>query len=292
MKFKFKTKIKKGAPTALVVGGFLVTGAGIVYACKNTIKMKEIVDTTKEEKEEIQSVMSNVNPQNEEYSNEDYKKDIRRLNLKLALDAIKTYAAPVSIIATGFGMIGFGYGIKCKRYTELSAAHAGLLAFIEGYRERVKEKIGEEEEYKLFHNIETEEITEEGKKKKTKQEVMRNPELFDFIFNDTTADGAHGDAEYNHNTKEWDGYDLYLIKRAEESANEILNTGKGYLFVNDLRKMLGLDEIIDGQSYGWVKDPDDKEKVHLDIYVTMKEDGNPTMGVAINPEYIIDKLKD
>ena len=163
---KIKTKIVKHGPTALVVGGIVTVIGGTVLACKKSVQMKKIVDDTKEEIEDTGSKLTAVNPEDPEYTDKDCKKEMRKIYTRAAVSTVKIYALPAGIIVAGCGMILGGHNILRKRYSALSAAYVTLSSGFEAYRARVRDKIGEEEEYKIYHNIETEEVTDGKKKKK------------------------------------------------------------------------------------------------------------------------------
>ena len=119
---KIKTQIKKHAPTALVVGGIATIIGGTVLACKKTVKMKKIVDDTKEDIEEIQAALSTVNPENPDYTEKDCKKDVRKVYARATVSTAKVYAIPAGIIFAGSAMVLCGHNILRKRYSALSEA--------------------------------------------------------------------------------------------------------------------------------------------------------------------------
>lgn len=294
---KIKTQIKKHAPTALVVGGIATIIGGTVLACKKTVKMKKIVDDTKEDIEEIQAALSTVNPENPDYTEKDCKKDVRKVYARATVSTAKVYAIPAGIIFAGSAMVLCGHNILRKRYSALSAAYVTLSSGFEAYRARVRDKIGEDEEYKLYHNIETEEITD-GKKKK-KVDVIKDASMYDVIFNSDTSEYAHNDAEFigvdDKGKNVFEGYDATIVKKTRETCQHLLES-KGRVFLNEVYKDLGLEETRAGQVVGWVYDPSDKTRdshIEIDMYPSAEENGESTLGLTFNVDGpILDYLTD
>lgn len=279
---KIKTQIIKHGPTIMVAGGIGAIIAGTVLACRKTIKMKHVSDETRDVIEDTKAKLSTVNPEDTDYTEKDNKKEIRIIYAHTAIEATKIYALPAGIIAGGIAMILGGHNILRKRYATLSAAYVTLSSGFEAYRERVKNKYGEEEENKIYHNIETEEITE-GKKKK-KIDKMKDASMYDVILTPNTSEYIHGDAYYNHDTQEWEGYDSMLVKKAEAALEDRLHS-KGMVFLNEAYKELGLEPTRAGQVVGWLDSPEDETRdshINLDMYPTMDSDGDAALGIAFN----------
>ena len=97
--------------------------------------------------------------------------------------------------------------------------------------------IKEENDMRLIINI----IDE--KEEKSDTEVTINCNLSDSIriFDDSCLSWTK-DPEYN----------LMYLRTQERYANEMLNH-KGYLFLNDIYKMMGMDLSKAGQVVGWIK---------------------------------------
>lgn len=296
MKFaNIKKSLKKNAPTMMVVGGIGCVIGGTVLACKKTIKMKEIVDDTKEQIEDANAKLTAVNPEDTEYTEKDNRKEVSKIYGKAAVKTIKNYSLPVAIGAAGISMILGGHKILKKRYTTLAAAYVTLETSYEAYRGRVRAKIGEKEEFKLYHNIETEEteVTENGKKKKIKKDVIKDPSMYDVIFCRSTSSYSHGDIEY----------DTLLVSKCEEVLNQRLTNnvrtkkGKKFIFLNEAYKELGLAPTKAGQVVGWKHDMKDESidsYISLDVFPAKDpETGDDALGITFNVDgAILDILED
>lgn len=290
---KIKTQLKKHGPTIMVVGGIGAIIGGTVLACMKTVKEKKIIEETKAEMEDTRSKLSAVNPEDPDYTEKDCKKDVRKIYTRAAVSTAKIYAIPAGIIFAGSALVLCGHNILRKRYSALSAAYVTLSSGFEAYRARVRDKIGEDEEYKLYHNIETE-VIGDGKKKK-EMAVMKDASMYDVVFSSATSDYSHDDAEWNHETQEWEGYDVTLVAKTREVLQNRLES-KGRVFLNEAKKDLGMDETRAGQVVGWIYDPSDETRdshIEIDMYPTMDDNGEPTLGLAFNVDGpILDYLTD
>lgn len=274
---KIKTQIKKHAPTALVVGGIATIIGGTVLACRKTVKMKKVVDDTKEDIEEIQAALSSVNPEDPDYTEKDCKKDVRKVYVRAAVSTAKTYAIPAGIIFAGSAMVLCGHNILRKRYSALSAAYVTLSSGFEAYRARVRDKIGEDEEYKLYHNIETE-VMGDGKKKK-KEDTINNLSMYDIILTPSRSEYLKGHG-YNEETGEWDDHIFTIIKSTFNTVNGRTQNSKRFVPVNEIRQDLGVDPISDGYMVGFAPDT----PIGFKIYKGKDPvTGEPAIIIAIEP---------
>lgn len=277
---KIKTFFKKHGPSMLVYSGIGVVIGGTVLACSKTKKMKEIIDSTKESIEDANAKLSNVNPQNEDYNEQENRKEIAKIYGKAAVETAKIYALPGAIMGLGTGMILGGHRIIKKRYVTIAGAYVTLNASYDAYRERVKAKIGEEEENKLFHNIVTEEVEVEGKngkKKKVKKDYIKDASMYDVEYSKKTNVMAHEDVRFNTLTNQWEGHDLLKVAQ----ANRILESrlpDYGNITLNDAYDALDLSlydakknkrrpyHTQPGSVVGWHYDPSDESRdSHIEI---------------------------
>ena len=277
---KIKVFFKKHGPTMLVYSGIGFVVGGTVLACKRTSKMHEVIEDTKHNIEEANSKLTNVNPVDEEYTEKENRKEIAKIYGKAAVNTAKVYALPTAISGTGIAMILGGHHIIKKRYVTIAGAYVTLNASYDAYRERVKAKIGEEEENKLYHNIVTEEVEVEGKngkKKKVKKDYIKDASMYDVEYSKKTNPAAHEDVRFNPLTKKWEGFDLLAV----EQANRILEArlpDHGDITLNDAHDVLDLStydakknkrkpyHTKPGSVVGWHYDPSDETRdSHIEI---------------------------
>lgn len=194
----------------------------------------------------------------EEYSEEDSKKDLAIIYVQSGLKLAKAYAPAVILGAVSIVSILASNDILRKRNVALAAAYTAIDRGFKDYRNRVIERFGEEVDRELKYNIKAKKITEtvideDGKEKKVKEtvDVVEGIEGYsDYArFFDDGCEGWVKDSEYN----------LMFLRSRQNYANDLL-VSRGYLFLNDVYDMLGIPRTKAGQVVGWIYDPDNNEK--------------------------------
>ena len=260
---KTRFQIQKHSPTIMVTGGIVGVVVSGVLACRATLKASGVVETAKEDLTLIRSIHEMDGTEH----TGDMRKELTVAYLKTGVLLAKLYLPAVGLGALSIsGILGANH-ILNKRNAALAAAYATIEGGFKEYRARVVSKFGEEIDRELRFSEQTEklegtEIGEDGKTKKTKKNVQVTTinTLSDYAryYDFDTAPGAAavGDVEYN----------MFYVKSHQDYANNLL-TANGYLFLNDVYDMLGLERSIAGQVVGWVYEKDAAEKVGVDNYV-------------------------
>ena len=267
-------KIKKHSPEILVVAGVagLVTSA--VMACKATTKIDSVLDPAKEKLITINQgvedgeVISLVDGERMvvPYSEEDGKKDTIITYAKTGLELVKLYGPAVTIGVFSIGCIFASNNIMRKRNVALAAAYATVDRSFKDYRGRVIERFGKELDRELKYNIKSKEVEEVVVDEQGNETVVKTTintaeinEASEYArYFDEWCTGWQRDAESN----------LYFLRQQELWANDLLKA-QGYLFLNDVYKMLGIPVTKAGQQVGWIFDEDDPigdNRVDFGIY--------------------------
>lgn len=266
-------KLKKHSPEILVVTGVIGTVASAVMACKATTKVADITADAKEQIHDLHlvSVAAGIEEQPADltlddadridvyaemeqvqtYTEEDRKKDLTIIYAKTGLQFVKLYGPAVLLGALSITGILAGHNITRKRNIALAAAYATVDKGFKEYRARVVERFGKELDRELKYNIKSQEITETTVDEKGKEKTVTKTvdvadvnEISDYArFFDDGCTGWEKDAEHN----------LMFLKLQQNYANDILKS-KGYLFLNDVYKMLGIPVTKAGQIVGWIYD--------------------------------------
>ena len=261
-------KLKKHSPEILMVTGTIGVVTSAVMACKATLKVNDILEETKQDIEKINGVLENEEYA-DKYSEEDSKKDLVIVYVQTGIKLAKLYAPSVILGTLSLGAMITSNNILRKRNVALAAAYTVLDKGFKDYRKNVVERFGEKIDKELKHNIkaktfETVTVDETGKEKKTKEEVDICDEISDFArFFDEGSRYFTKDPEYN----------LMFLKNQERYANDKLKA-KGYLFLNDVYRMLDIPETKAGQIVGWIYDekcPNGDNYVDFRIYNTNRE---------------------
>lgn len=261
-------KLKKHSPEILMVTGTIGVVTSAVMACKATLKVNDILEETKQDVDKINGVLENEEYA-DKYSEEDSKRDLLIVYAQTGIKLAKLYAPSVILGTLSLGAMITSNNILRKRNVALAAAYTVLDKGFKDYRNNVIERFGEKIDKELKHNIkaktfETVTVDENGKEKKTKEEVDICDEISDFArFFDEGSRYFTKDPEYN----------LMFLKNQERYANDKLKA-KGYLFLNDVYRMLDIPETKAGQIVGWIYDekcPNGDNYVDFGIYNTNRE---------------------
>lgn len=247
---KTKFKAKKHSPEIMLVFSIGGVIGSTVMACKATMHLD---DTLKEKRERIQEIHDFVDGHgySEEYTEKDMQKELSVTYLKAGLEVAKLYAPAVALgILSISGIVGSHY-IMRKRNAALAAAYAAIDQGLKEYRKRVAAQIGEDAERDLYYGITKESVeetvtTKSGKEKTVVKEVesydpnKRSP--FSVIYDDGCI-GYTKDPEYNKQ---------FLLRQQAYATQKL--KAQGYLFLNDVYKMLGFAPTKAGHVVGWIYD--------------------------------------
>ena len=259
---KVKLGAKEHSPEILLALGIVSGIAAIVAACKATTKVEPIVDAHKDAVEKL-----HVDPEDGETAIVPAKKDVARVYAATGLELAKTYAPAIALEVVSITSIMASYNILHARNVALTSAYAILDKAFRDYRGRVRAELGEQADRKYLTGAKEEVITkkvtdENGKTKTVKETVLTGGEIsgYDKFF-DECNDNWVRDPESN----------LWFIVRQQKWANDKFKA-QGYLFLNDVYEMLGLEKTKAGQVVGWIFDgKDDIGDNYIDFGI---EDGN------------------
>ncbi len=245
-------KVRKHSPEILAGVGVVGVIASTVMACKATTKLSDVLEESKEQLDKIKEVATDP-AYEEKYSQDDAKKDTTITYVQTGVKVAKLYAPSVILCAGSLGCLLASNNILKKRNAALSAAYMTVDKSFKEYRKRVADRFGEEVEKEIRYNIKAKEVTtvdENGNEVTETVKVMDetdDPNTYsDYArFFDESCAAWQNDAEYN----------LTFLKAQQQYANDLLKS-RGRLFLNEVYRMLGIDETKAGQVVGWVYNPD------------------------------------
>lgn len=253
-------QIKKHSPEILVVAGVVGTVASAVMACKATTKLHDVLDESKEKIDMFHKGVEDGKVKSEvdgeivvvDYTQEDCTRDIAVTYTQTGLKLAKLYGPAIALGAVSITSILVGHNILRKRNLALAAAYTAVDTGFKQYRGRVVERLGEKMDKELLYNIKAKEVEEtvvdeKGKEKTVKKTIeVADPNAgmspYTVCF-DETCTGWQRDAEANK----------FFLHQQQDWANEKLKA-QGYLFLNDVYKMIGAKQTKAGQVVGWVYD--------------------------------------
>ena len=244
--------IRKRSPEILIAAGVIGTVVSAVMACKATIKAGRIIEEATDKISTIhQANEMGMTNAREPYSDQDCKKDLTIVYVQTGMKFAKLYAPAVLLGAVSITSILTSHRIMTKRNVALAAAYATIDKSFKEYRNRVTERFGEAIDRELRYNIKAKEveetiIDENGKKKKMKKPV----EVIESFGNSDYARCFDEASRYWEKNGE---YNLMFLRAQQQRANDMLRS-RGFLFLNEVYRMLGIKETVAGQSVGWVYD--------------------------------------
>lgn len=248
-------KVKKHSPEILLGVGIVSGVAATVFACKATTKLSTVLENSKNNIDQIKTYVAE-NGYSEEYSEQDYKKDLTIVYTKSAVDLIKLYGPSVLLGAASIGCILSSHNIVRKRNVALAAAYASVDSSFKDYRKNVIDRFGKELDKELKFNIKSEE----------KEETVTNEDGTETVVKKTvttaTVDGvsdyarffAEGQAGWEKDSE----HNLYFLKCQERIANEMLQE-RGHVFLNEVYDLIDVPRTQAGQIMGWVYDPENPD---------------------------------
>lgn len=246
--------LKKNAPTLLMIGAAGAAVTGTVIACKQTLKLGDILEPHKEEVAKIKEKYENAEDKKE------YGKELTKQYVKTTAKVAKLYSAPAAIMVGGFAMAGFSHKMMLNRNSALTAGLASATTAFKKYRDNVKKEVGEEADRRFLTGVTKKEVEVPGKdkdgndilEKKTLDVVDKEPEakrasLYTFFFDPASREWVK-DAQANK---------AFLVGR-QSYFNELLQK-RGYVFLNEVLHELDIPIIAEGQMVGWYYDPDNPD---------------------------------
>lgn len=241
--------LKKHSPEIMVVGGCIGMVGATVLACKATTKASKIIENAKKELTVINDLAEHPEQYKDEYTKEDAKKDRAIVYSKTGLNLVKVYGPALALGTISLISILSSHKILKKRNVALAAAYTTVDKSFKEYRERVVERFGQELDKELKYNVQTKEVEEKvvdenGKEKTVKKKVTTaQPSGYARWFDESSSFWMN-DAERNR----------WFIQSREAYANQRLKS-EGFLFLNDVYDMLGLQKTAAGQTVGWIYEP-------------------------------------
>lgn len=237
-------KLQQHAPTIMTIAGITGMVAGTVLACKATVKASDV-------KSKLEVELEDINNEDQPTTEEDKEKATIEAYRIAIVDYAKLYAPAAAVIATSAASIVMANRIQENHKAALGATLASTMSTFKSYRDRVKERYGEEAEKSVFFNTNRETIEEtvedENGNTKTVQTEANVTDSIEYSIYarpfDELCDGWCRDARLN----------LATIKSVQTWAQNRLHT-HGFLFLNEVYEAFGMLRTKEGQKVGWIDD--------------------------------------
>lgn len=259
--------LQKHSPKILFVAGTVGVVGTVVLACRATLKLDPILQMADDQKSEASEAFM-VDAMTET----DYKRRVRTINLAAGLSVAKAYGPATGLGVASILLLTGSHVILTKRNAAISAAFAGSQKFIDTYRDRVRNELGEEREAELAYGVVELEVTEKmadgSEDVTTKKHIGQHFGMSQYA--------VMFDARSHHFTKE-PGMNRHTLSSIQAHMNDKLRAN-GHLFLNEVYDSLGLDRTTAGSLVGWVWDPRGEK------FPGTKRDNEVSFGIFTNPD--------
>lgn len=253
--------IVKNAPTILATMGAVGTVAAVIMSSDSALKAKRVMEVEefknqnrnlcdkylpddaddKESIKDICNVMLSRGMTEEEGHTIEYSNTKSTLSTAdKALIYAKAYAPTVIMTAASIFCIFGGNRISKQRIASLAGAYILKETAFDEYKQKAEEMLGKKKASEISDDIIQTHINQNPPTKtNTLQTSIPNPVQLSLWYDETSNRYFYSNAEY--------------IRRAELEANRMLDKN-GYVGINDVYSILGIDEIPLGDDMGWQKD--------------------------------------
>lgn len=231
---KTKLTMIRKSPEITLGLGIVTSVAAVGYTVWATIKAVETYNDTVEKLEQAERVLDN----------EGEKEDaIEKIKIHRTLEWVKLYAPAIALETASILFTIKSHKIMKGRNAALVMSVAAATKELNDYRQRVRDAIGEEQEKDIFNDASTFTVThmnEDGTSEETVEKKNNHGSQYSAFF-DASSTVWENDEVYN----------LAFLKTKLMYLNNELRI-KGYMFLNEVYRALGLPETVAGQYVGWV----------------------------------------
>ena len=253
-----KVQVKAHLPEIALVGGVAITVAGTIYACKQTLKLNDILDEHHERIDAINNVKEGSKYKDENGNAQPYD-DAAKVSDKICVyrdttfAIAKLYILPAVLISAGEALKIYAFISEKKEAVKYATLANTTMAALNSYRERWRERVGDKEEADVFYDRDTSKVVvmnDDGKGNVTTETVESTtcdvPEgTFTVIFSPSTSKMCDDNLRYM----------LPVLQAWEQEWNERIFCGINGGEIAELNRVLrfmGLKERGDWMKAGWV----------------------------------------
>ena len=243
-------KFQKVSPQVMTVAGGVAVVAGVVLACRATLKIDDILDRHSETIKKIQEGKALANGDTIVYSEEDYKKDLAITYTRTAVDLVKRYAPAALTVFAGIGLMAGGNYILGNRLAAVTAAYTVCKDEFDSYRDRVKKQFGEAVERDIRDNLRIDEVTEtvtdeNGEEKEVSTSIEHRDDSYYVRFFDKSS------THWSNST-----YENACFLKCKWNECQYLLHSRGYLFLREVFEMLDIQKLDDSDNHKRKSNPD------------------------------------
>lgn len=238
--------LRKASPEICVGAGIVGVIVSTVLACKQTTKLNDILEKHKKDASEIRKFSEEVKSGKclEDYTDKDRQHDLTIVYSKTIRDIAKLYFLPAVTMGLSIASIIGGHKILRTRYISVSSALAATDKAFAEYRKRVADILGEDKEKEVRYGVKPRETVDDDQKITVVNGI--DPGEICSPYAKFFQEGClnwEKDPEAN----------LTFLRIQESHANNLLRI-RGYLLLNDVYDLLGIQRTKAGMVVGWIYD--------------------------------------
>lgn len=247
-------KTKANSPTILFGVGVVGVVATAVMASKATLKLEEV---TEKHKESLETATTLREKGRDDYTEEDYSKDLVYIYARSANDVFRLYGPTLVVGAISIACLAGSHHILTKRNAALTIAYKTIDEAFKQYRARVLEDQGPEKDREYRFGVSDTPRIEAKKGKKTKEvEPVGLGGLSGYArFFDESCSSWSKTPEYNQ----------VFLQAQQNYFNDRLRY-KGHVFLNEVYDALGMERSPAGAVVGWIWEGDGDNYIDFGIW--------------------------
>lgn len=253
---------QKHSPKIMFYSGLVLMGGSVVAACKGTLQLETTLDEVRRDREDV-ALAAERHP--EKYTEREVTKLNAYVTVKGGVRIVKLYLPAIALGVAAVACLTSSHNQLTRRNAGLSAALAATERALDGYRNRVRESLGEDRELELWRGEKTETkvvLDDEGRETKSKVKVK-------------TGGGYSPYARVwgRDTSNEWDPISEYNLAklRSVQSWGTIMLNSRGHLFLNEIFDELGLERTPAGSVVGWLSEKNGGADGFVDFGVIGRE---------------------
>ena len=243
--------LRKHSPEILMGVGILGGVAAAVLACKATTKAQDILEETRTQVDAVHQVLEDGDISEEQYSEEDSKKDLTIIYAQTGIKMVKVYAPAVALGVLSVVSILASNNILRTRNVALAAAYTLVDNTFKEYRGRVVDRFGKEVDRELRYNLKAEKITETVTDENGKEKTVKKTVLVPNEDGATESGYARLFTAGNKGCENNPEINLSYLK-AEQRMFQLILERDGYLLLSDVYKRLGYRVTEVSTKVGWI----------------------------------------
>lgn len=240
--------LKVASPQFMFAGGVVAGGAGVVMACRATLKVSDTLDGYDElkAKADILFETQHIDPKSgEKYDEKKHAKDLTVIKVQTVLALTKLYAPAATLLMISAGLLTGSHITLNRRNAATAAALAATDEAFKKYRSRVQDQLGKDVDDEMRHGtrvVEEKVQLDDGKTKTVKKKVVGDGAPSGYAkFFDELCMPHQRDPEINR----------IFLQSQQSYFNDMLQV-RGYVFLNEVYRALGIEETKAGQVVGWM----------------------------------------